>query len=206
MDLGLDLAVPFFSGPLPAVRLSASDQQALTGALLLASAEAQACLGPITARIGLSRADLVALVRLLDCGIVVPLGLPDHEPDDEERSVLDLLEAERDSDSPAARFLPAILARRSMEPNHLWEDLGLAQRPDLTALMQRHFPGLAARNKGMRWKRFLYRALCESQGFVACAAPSCSACDEFLVCFGEETGESRLARLRREAELSTVTR
>jgi nitrogen fixation protein NifQ len=200
MDIGFDPAVSFLTpGRRPAV-LSRADALALTGMIALASVEAALGRGPMTDRLGLTRVRLLALIDLVDCALPLPQDAPDPVVDDEEQSLLDLLTDELDSASPAGIFLPAIIARRSMEPNHLWEDLGLAARPDLTALMGRHFPALAARNPGMRWKRFLYRSLCERQGFVACAAPSCSACDEFSVCFGEETGESRLARLRREAE------
>jgi nitrogen fixation protein NifQ len=200
MDIGFDPSVSFLTPRPREARLDHADELALTGMVALAAVEVAISGGTITERLGLSRADLLAMLALLGCDMPVPADAPDHLPDDEEQSVVDLLRGELESGSPAGRFLPFIVARRSMEPNHLWEDLGLARRPDLTALMQRHFPQLAARNPGMRWKRFLYRSLCEQQGFVACAAPSCSQCDEFSVCFGEETGEARLARLRREAE------
>jgi nitrogen fixation protein NifQ len=53
----------------------------------------------------------------------------------------------------------------------------------------------------MKWKKFLYRMICRDEGFRLCSAPSCSECDDFAVCFGEESGESLLARTRREADL-----
>jgi nitrogen fixation protein NifQ len=200
MDIGFDPSVSFLTPRPRKACLDHADELALTGMVALAAVEVAIHDGAMTGRLGLSHADLVALLRLLGCAMPVPADAPDHFADDEEQAVVDLLRDELESASPIGRFLPAIIARRAMEPNHLWEDLGLARRCDLSALMQRHFPQLAARNPGMRWKRFLYRSLCERQGFVACAAPSCAQCDEFSVCFGEESGESRLARLRREAD------
>jgi nitrogen fixation protein NifQ len=86
-----------------------------------------------------------------------------------------------------------------MEPNHLWEDLGLVERPDLTKLMNRHFTPLASKNtRNMRWKRFLYRSLCEAEGFTMCPSPTCDSCSEFSVCYGDDSGESVLARNNRK--------
>jgi nitrogen fixation protein NifQ len=177
------------------------------GMARLAAREAATTGEGLSARLGLPTADLAAFLALIGAspeslGVGDVARGPSHRPDEEEVSVLELLAAELASTSPLGRFLPAILARRAMEPNHLWEDLGLMSRPDLTQLMARHFPGLAARNPGMRWKRFLYRSLCERQGFVACAAPSCAQCDEFSICFDGEDGESRLAQMRRAADLA----
>jgi nitrogen fixation protein NifQ len=71
--------------------------------------------------------------------------------------------------------------------NHLWEDLGLFTRRDLTRLMHELFPGLAARNdRDMKWKKFLYKQLCDREGIVACPAPSCDACAHFSECFSSE--------------------
>ena len=92
-----------------------------------------------------------------------------------------------------------MVARRAMEPNHLWEDLGLRERPELSRLLTRHFAPLAVRNTGnMRWKRFFYRMLCEDDGFVMCTTPVCTQCNDFDLCFGEENGESRMAERRRD--------
>ncbi len=97
------------------------------------------------------------------------------------------------------RWLTRMVARRALEPNHLWEDLGLRNRGELTRLMQRHFAPLYERNtRNMRWKRFFYRQLCEDDGFLMCATPVCTDCNDFELCFGEENGESRLARRNRE--------
>ncbi|WP_349631472.1 nitrogen fixation protein NifQ [Bradyrhizobium sp. BR 10289] len=121
------------------------------------------------------------------------------ETDDETIMVRDLLLAQRSTEGDVGRWLAAMVARRAMEPNHLWEDLGLRERPELSRLLLRHFAPLATRNtRNMRWKRFFYRMLCEDDGFVMCTTPVCTQCNDFDLCFGEENGESRMAERRRE--------
>ncbi len=91
--------------------------------------------------------------------------------------------------------LAVIIARRALRPHHLWQDLGLRNRRELSWLMERHFERLAARNvHDMKWKKYLYRAICRDDGFALCVAPSCSECSDFHHCFGDESGESLLAR------------
>lgn len=71
--------------------------------------------------------------------------------------------------------------------NHLWQDLQLPSRRELTALFLRWFPLLAARNdNGMRWKKFLYKQLCEREELFVCKSPSCNVCVDRPVCFGPE--------------------
>jgi nitrogen fixation protein NifQ len=119
--------------------------------------------------------------------------------DDETVMVRDLLLQQRSSEGDVGRWLAAMIARRAMEPNHLWEDLGLRERAELSRMLMRHFAPLAAKNtRNMRWKRFFYRMLCEDDGFVMCTTPICTQCNDFDLCFGEESGESRMAERRRE--------
>lgn len=71
--------------------------------------------------------------------------------------------------------------------NHLWQDLQLASRAELSALMQHWFPGLVARNHAdMKWKKFLYKQLCEREELFICKAPSCAVCCDQARCFGPE--------------------
>ena len=98
-------------------------------------------------------------------------------------------------------ILADMVARRCQRPNHLWQDLGLRHRGELSDLMTRHFPALAHRNRAdMKWKKFLYRTICRDEGFALCLAPSCGECDDFEACFGEEGGESLLAHARRRLD------
>ncbi|GBE11207.1 nifQ [bacterium BMS3Abin12] len=53
--------------------------------------------------------------------------------------------------------------------------------------MATNFPELAARNdRNMKWKKFLYKQLCEREGIHACRAPSCQVCIDYAQCFGPE--------------------
>jgi len=119
----------------------------------------------------------------------------------DEDCLLDLLGQCATDGSPLQSRLAAMIARRAQSPNHLWQDLGLCNRGELSALMGRHFRPLSIRNDGdMKWKKFLYRMICRDAGYSLCTAPSCSECTDFDNCFGDESGESRLARVRRADE------
>ena len=74
---------------------------------------------------------------------------------------------------------------------HLWQDLQLASRAELSALMTHWFPSLVARNVGdMKWKKFLYKQLCEREQLFICKAPSCDVCSDRPLCFGPEKTSS----------------
>lgn len=115
----------------------------------------------------------------------------------EEPDLRQLLVDNRASDSEAATWLAAIVARRSLGANHLWQDLGLADRGELSRLLNRHFAPLASRNtKDMKWKKFFYRELCQIDGVLICKAPNCEVCTDVGICFAEESGDP-LIPLRR---------
>jgi nitrogen fixation protein NifQ len=130
-------------------------------------------------------------------------GSPEPSVHDDERCVRELLVRFAAPRTALRMHLAALMARRAMRPNHLWQDLGLRNRAELGALMRKHFETLAKRNvNDMKWKKFLYRMICRDEGFRLCTAPSCAECGDFAVCFGDESGESLLARNRRESERS----
>ncbi|MGL3104295.1 nitrogen fixation protein NifQ [Bradyrhizobium sp. BR 1432] len=153
--------------------------------------------GPLPERAGLTAEDLNELLAQCFSSAPVPTVVAMENAgstSDEEIMVRDLLLAQRSTEGDISRWLAAMIARRAMEPNHLWEDLGLRERPELSRLLARHFAPLAAQNtKNMRWKRFFYRRLCEDDGLVMCTTPVCTQCNDFNHCFGEEGGESRMA-------------
>ncbi|MGJ4895843.1 MULTISPECIES: nitrogen fixation protein NifQ [unclassified Bradyrhizobium] len=164
--------------------------------------------GALAERAGLSTVELIALLAQLfpaasiDSSWLPITGAAAAPDEDEITMVRDLLAAQRSTDGEVGRWLAAMVARRAMEPNHLWEDLGLRERSELSRLLMRHFAPLASRNtSNMRWKRFFYRMLCEDDGFVMCTTPVCTQCNDFQLCFGEESGESRMAERRREVAL-----
>ena len=85
------------------------------------------------------------------------------------------------------KWATEILIAGCMGNNHLWQDLGFWSRTDLSQFMQTNFPRLAAKNsKDMKWKKFLYKQLCLSEGIYTCRAPSCEVCTDYSVCFGPE--------------------
>lgn len=111
----------------------------------------------------------------------------DETRTDELDQLVQLMLLDKAGDSPSEVWMAQAVAAGCMASDHLWQDLGLFSRKDLTALMRRNFPPLAARNvKDMKWKRFLYKQLCETEGIYTCRAPSCEACSDYDACFGPE--------------------
>jgi nitrogen fixation protein NifQ len=54
-------------------------------------------------------------------------------------------------------------------------------------MLQYNFPELAAKNdQDMKWKKFLYKQLCEAEGLYLCRAPSCNVCIDYPKCYGSE--------------------
>lgn len=84
-------------------------------------------------------------------------------------------------------WLASILASRAALPGHLWVAMGLTERPQLTAAIRRHLPSLAeANSQNMRWKRYLYKQVCDLNGGMMCKAPNCGVCSDYRFCFAEE--------------------
>ncbi len=85
------------------------------------------------------------------------------------------------------QWVADIIATACTGADHLWQDLGLASRDELSRLMVVNFPALAAANTGdMKWKKFLYRQFCAAEGIYVCPAPSCGVCKDYAKCFGPE--------------------
>ena len=84
-------------------------------------------------------------------------------------------------------WLISMIVAACLGSDHLWQDLGLWSRKDLSDMLTRHFPEMKALNsKDMKWKKFLYKQLCETEGFYVCRAPSCEVCKDYSNCFGYE--------------------
>jgi nitrogen fixation protein NifQ len=106
---------------------------------------------------------------------------------DERDDLIQLMLMHKAGSSPSEVWMAHVVAAGCMGSDHLWEDLGLRTRAQLTDLMRRNYPTLAVRNvKDMKWKRFLYKQLCEAEGIYTCRAPSCEVCRDYDVCFGPE--------------------
>ncbi len=190
-------AAPVYSGGTAAD--DSFDRHIIGRLLLHAAAEAKRLGGSIESRLGLDRDRLNAAVQFVHMDPFLSASSEPSLPEDDEEVMVRQILLQNCSGPPdVSEWLAYVVARRGMEPNHLWEDLGLAERPDLTKLLLRHFAPLATKNtRNMRWKRFLYRSLCEAEGFSMCPSPTCDACSEFHICYGDESGESVLARNNR---------
>jgi nitrogen fixation protein NifQ len=175
----------------PGASCSPDDAHAVASMIAMAVRETELG-GALTVGLGIAGAELRDLIS----------SLAKVSVSEDESCLRELLSRHSTSGTRLELRLAAMIARRAMRSNHLWQDVGLRGRHELSALMARHFAPLAIRNKrDMKWKKFFYRMICRDEGFRLCTAPSCSECDDFAVCFGDESGESLLARIRRDAEM-----
>ncbi len=105
----------------------------------------------------------------------------------ERNDLIQLMLEARAGVDETEQWLTEIIAAACLGMDHLWQDMGLWSRKELSDLLQRNFPALAVRNdRDMKWKKFLYKQLCDQQGIYVCRAPSCDVCAEYYVCFGPE--------------------
>ncbi|MBF0295121.1 MAG: nitrogen fixation protein NifQ [Magnetococcales bacterium] len=149
----------------------------------------------LPANLGLGEQALAALMRHHFPGITLPEHLrwrcaaPDPGRDLEREALIELFRQHCQLSSPDADWLARILAEGCLGEDHLWQDLGLWARGDVSALLVYGFSPLAARNvRDMKWKKFFYKQLCEAANVQLCRAPSCDACQDYANCFGPEEG------------------
>ncbi len=111
-----------------------------------------------------------------------------HSRDDEVADVLALLlEHAAPNAGPEVRAIAETVAVACLGDNHLWQDLQFASRAELSALMRQWFPALVEKNHAdMKWKKFLYKQLCEREEIFVCKSPSCAVCCDYAKCFGPE--------------------
>lgn len=115
-----------------------------------------------------------------------------HRPEPRSDEVDDLVSLLRNhiangADHERGLEVAYALACASLGDNHLWQDLSLPSRQELTALIAQWFPEMATRNSNnMKWKKFFYRQLCEREDIMICKSPSCTICTDYRACFGAE--------------------
>jgi nitrogen fixation protein NifQ len=89
-------------------------------------------------------------------------------------------------DPDDAQRLATIIAHTCLRPDHLWRDLGLAGRDEVTWMLTRYFPTLVALNvANLRWKKFLAGQRALSLGLPPGPAPGCPGCEDYGHCFPE---------------------
>jgi nitrogen fixation protein NifQ len=95
-----------------------------------------------------------------------------------------------DTFSAASLHLARMIAARTAHPGHLWVAMGLFERPQLSAAIRRFLPSLAAANsQNMRWKRYLFKQVCELGGGMMCKSPNCGECSDYSICFPDPDEE-----------------
>jgi len=113
-----------------------------------------------------------------------PVTLPDMP---EKEDLFNLLMSDRNSPDEEIEWIATIIIAGCSGNNHLWQDLGLWARKELTQLLEYNFPQLAAKNdQNMKWKKFLYKQLCLQENVYICRSPSCAVCVDYIHCFGTE--------------------
>jgi len=173
------------------------DAHVVACALSLAVVEGTGDAAALVNGMGLEPAELLALISEVFPGLSAPferiLSVEVSFTRQADEACLRELLGRHASGGKLSLPLAAIVARRALRPHHLWQDLGLRNRRELSWLMERHFERLATKNaKDMKWKKYLYRAICRDEGFALCVAPSCAECRDFEGCFGDERGDSLL--------------
>lgn len=155
--------------------------------MLASQCVGEGALGPT---LGLEKASFVDLMDQHFQVSGLPLrGIPqDNAPRfDEREELITLMMGHRAMRDELEVFIAQIVAAACMGADHLWQDLGLWSRSQLSAMMEHNFPSLAAKNdKNMKWKKFLYKQLCAAEGIYICRAPSCEVCTDYAVCFAPE--------------------
>ncbi|MDP1524609.1 MAG: nitrogen fixation protein NifQ [Rhodocyclaceae bacterium] len=143
--------------------------------------------GILPATLGLAPSDFEALWQAYFPGPHLRLENGKCEDIPEIDDLIALLLDYRGGPAQIFDWMARIVAYGCAGRDHLWQDLGLANRGELSVLMQTAFPALAALNVGdMKWKKFIYRHYCSRDGIYVCPAPSCGECADYAKCFAPE--------------------
>lgn len=147
--------------------------------------------GLLPASLGLGVERFQALVsRHFPTLCINPWLVASHKPDErrlqERRDVVRLLlDLSSHGEAEVDRLdWSEIIAQGCMGNGHLYHDLGFANRDMLNQLMATYFAPLKKLNhRNMKWKKFIYRQLCQREGIYVCRSPSCASCVDFRTCF-----------------------
>lgn len=169
----------------PAATRAANDpNRPLLASMIAGQAAGEGCL---PAHLGLGIAAFVHIAAEYFPDAAIAGRFRDVETVPEADDLRQLLLDHRARESRSELLIATILTAACAGRDHLWQDLGLANRDELSRLMWVNFPALARANVGdMKWKKFLYRQLCARDGTYVCPAPSCGVCADYARCFGPE--------------------
>lgn len=148
--------------------------------------------GDMPRHLGLSEAEFEKMMKHhfpgVDLQQFAHYGKPlDLNRNDEHGELRKLFISHADADPAVTQWVADILVAGCMGGDHLWQDLGVWSRKDLTALIRTAFAPLADKNvHDMKWKKFFYKQLCIQEGVYTCRAPSCQVCADYAECFGPE--------------------
>lgn len=156
--------------------------------------------GCLPTKLGLSKDEFISMLNRHFQGLQIPVvTLTDSDDkasireellelrESEWQDLFDLISKYARGIDVSEQWLAKIIATGCMGSDHLWRDLGLPDRQSLRLLFEENFPALASKNdSNMRWKKFLYRQLCETGGHFVCRSPSCETCPTYDECFGDE--------------------
>lgn len=144
-------------------------------------------LGVLTATLGLSEQAFQTLWHDYFPGEPLHLKSGPGEDIAELEDLLNLLLEYHAGLRESEVWLAHIVAYSCCGRNHLWQDLGLVDRNELTLLMTTAFPAFAALNvDDMKWKKFIYHFYCKRDGIYVCPAPSCHECADHAKCYSPE--------------------
>jgi len=148
--------------------------------------------GVLPAYVGIDKNEYFTLVKrhFADNPLLLDVHLDsgiDEERIPEWEDLFNLMVEYRAGTDESEVVMAKIIATACMGLDHLWQDLGFWSRQELSEVLQLNFPALAERNvKNMKWKKFLYKQLCERDDTFVCRAPSCDVCADYDKCFGPE--------------------
>lgn len=81
------------------------------------------------------------------------------------------------STKEAKEELAQKVALKSLEANHLYQDLGFESRTQMGKFMKKNFSSLdELKPKDSLWKKFIYDS-------IGAVAPACALCDDNITCF-----------------------
>lgn len=149
-------------------------------------------MGCLPAHLGLNETQWQCLLHTHFTGCRLPPKLtPNRHVDLSRAPELDdlrtLLLAYSTEQTDENQWIAEILIYGCLGSDHLWQDLGLWARTDLSRLIHDNFTALAVKNdRDMKWKKFFYKQLCIQEGIYVCRAPSCEVCSDYQNCFGTE--------------------